>query len=193
MTLAAYLLGIMLAWSPPETAAARVTHREAQETAEDRTARYEGIAQALADVAEDPDEKPLYGGELGRARTAVTLLAVSWMESGWRRDVDLGVGKLARGEGVDSCLVQIRVGGGLTAEGWSHADLTGDRRRCFRAGLHLMRRSYSACRTEAPEHLLAAYASGSCKGVLGQKRSRERILLARRMLARFPAPRPEAS
>lgn len=185
MTIAAYLTAIMIAWSPPAEAVARTHIPEARETAEERTARYVEIAQAIDDVVSADGAPLLFSGRDGRANTAVTMLAVSWLESGWRRDVDLGLGKLARGGGRDSCLMQLRVSAA------DHERLTKDRRACFGEGLALMRRSYGACRSEPSEDRLAVYASGSCRSEPGKKKSRERIAVARRMLARFPVPKTE--
>ena len=112
----------------------------------------------------------------------MVLLSLAYFESGFRRDVDLGLGQFARGSGVDSCLMQIRVGSGATAEGWPHADLVGDRKKCFRAGLHLVRQSFHACRKLPREDWLGAYTSGTCR--IKEPYSRQRM---RRALT---SPRP---
>lgn len=97
----------MLFWSRP----GRSLHPPAQETFEDGMIRYGAIADAARDVSYDPSEKPIFGGRYGRARTMALLLAVSLFESGYRKDVDLNVGKLARGDGGRSwCLMQIQLG-----------------------------------------------------------------------------------
>jgi len=196
----AWLVALMVLLSPPDKGAAAGRFvPDAVETTEQRLERYEGIAAAVAAVAFDPEEKPLFGGKSGRHATATLLLGLSWMESGWRRDVDLGQGKLARGSGMDSCLMQIRLGKNeTTAEGWTWQDLVGDREKCFRAGLRIARRSFSACRSLPVEHRLSAYATGSCSfpmtdGVVrstpvGHVKSAARIAVARRLLSRLALP-----
>lgn len=165
----AWAVALMISWSPP----GRSLLPEARETEAEGRARYEEIARAAAEVAHDPAERPVFGGPSGRGATLALLLAVASFESGFRRDVDLGLGARARGEGVDSCLLQLRVGRGRTAEGWSHAELVADRRRCFRAGLALMRRSFGACRQLAVLDRLSAYATGRCTAA--QRHSRARV------------------
>lgn len=154
----AWALAIMLAWAPP----GRSRLKEAVETPEAGAARYAEIARDAAHVAFDPAERPMVAGPRARSQSLAILLSVAYHESGFRRDVDLGLGPLARGQGTDSCLMQIRVGKGTTADGWSHADLVADRKKCFRAGFRLLRRSIGACRSMPPLAWLSAYARGQC-------------------------------
>ncbi|WP_437781524.1 hypothetical protein [Sorangium sp. So ce1097] len=165
----AWAVGIMMTWAPPGMS--RI--KDAIETPEAGRARYHEIASAAAKVAYDPELKPLFGGPRGRAETMALILSIAYHESGYRRDVDLGLGKLARGEGVDSCLLQVRVGAGKTREGWSHEDLVGDREKCFRAGLSLIRKSFGACRKQDARDRLSAYTRGRC--IDNDKYSRARI------------------
>jgi hypothetical protein len=168
----AWALGFMLSWSPP----GRSKIKEAVETPEEGKARYAEIALAAERVAFDPNVTPLFKGPHGRASTMALLLSVAWHESGFRKDVDLGVGRLARGSGTDSCLLQIRVGSHRTQEGWSHSDLVGDREKCFRAGLALMRRSFGSCHRLDQRDWLGVYTRGSC--VENEPFSRNRMVLA---------------
>jgi hypothetical protein len=154
----AWALAIMLAWAPP----GRSRIKEAVETPEAGAARYAEIAREAAQVVFDPAERPMVAGPRARSQSLALLLSVALHESGFRRDVDLGLGPLARGSGTDSCLMQIRVGKGQTPEGWAHADLVADRKKCFRAGLRLLRRSIGACRSLPPLDWLSAYARGQC-------------------------------
>jgi hypothetical protein len=153
-----WALAIMLAWAPP----GRSAIRDAVETPEAGAGRYAEIARDAVRVAFDPEERPLVAGPRARSQSLAVLLAVAYHESGFRRDVDLGLGPLARGSGSDSCLMQIRVGRAATSEGWSHADLVADRTKCFRAGFRLLRRSIGACRHLPPLDWLSAYARGRC-------------------------------
>src|ERR1700677_4658561 len=138
--LVAYLLAAMISWSPP------VEH-EYYEPREETVARYVAIARTIAEVALDPAEPPLFGGPDGRAETALFIAAVAYYESGgYRRDVELGTGKHARGDsGRSWCLMQVNIGGGRTVEDWTGIDLVADRDKCIRAGLHRMRESFLHC------------------------------------------------
>jgi hypothetical protein len=172
--LISWAVAFMMAWAPP----GRSKIKEALETPDEGRARYADIAKSAMEVVYDPGRRPLFGGSRGRAQTMALLLSIAYHESGFRRDVDLGLGKLARGSGVDSCLLQIRVGAGRTADGWSHEDLVRDREKCFRAGLAVMRRSFNACRHLDPLDWLGAYTRGRC--VADERHSRSRVGLARK-------------
>lgn len=186
----------MITWAPPGLSLIK----DAVETPEEGRARYHEIARAAAQVAYDPALRPVYGGPYGRAETMVLLLSIASYESGFRRDVDLGLGKLSRGSGIDSCLLQIRVGSGKTHEGWTHEDLVSDREKCFRAGLALIRKSFGACKKHDELDRLSAYARGRC--IDNDKVSRVRIRRARRVarppmtdaavLASMPSQTPPA-
>jgi hypothetical protein len=183
----------MVSWSPP----GRSFIQEAKETPEEGKARYGEIAEAILSVAYDPSEPPLFGGRNGRARTAAVLLSVARMESGFRRDVDLNLGKLARGDGGRSwCLMQVQLGSPMNGKtktrilfegdgvsftsdpglGFGGEDLIADRRVCVRTGLRMMRRSFSACSRLNVLDKLSAYTTGSCQS--GQRESRARVRLA---------------
>src|SRR5262245_66320038 len=116
--LAGWLLGVMVATAPPGRSRFPT---EARETPEDGRARYAAIAHAVAEVALDPDERPLFSGDRARERTAALLLSISWHESGWRRDVDLGIGSHARGGGRYHCVMQVAVDRSGRASGWTAA------------------------------------------------------------------------
>lgn len=186
-----WLYGLMC-WLLPVERGVELTRNDptTAETVEERDARYHGIADAIAEVVTSPDVVMPFKGKNGAVNSAGLLLAVTYKESGWRKDVDFGVGKRSRGEGVDSCLAQIRVGVGKTDEGWSHEDLTGDRKKCFTAALRLMARSYASCRDLPPEEKLTAYTSGNCRSDRGKEKSRERVTLSRRLLAHETRPTP---
>ena len=174
----AWAVALMVSWAPPGLSLIK----DAVETPAEGRARYEEIAGSALRVAYDPAIPPLFGGPRGRAATMALLLSIAYHESGFRRDVDLGLGRLARGSGMDSCLVQIRVGAGRTPQGWSHADLVGDRDKCFRAGIALIRKSFGACRKQESLDRLSAYTRGRC--LSHDALSRSRLGLARK------APRP---
>ena len=141
-----------------------------EESTEQRRDRYESIAADLERFTFDPDTKPVFSGDHGRARTAALLLSIAYHESGFAKDVDLGPcwrGKNGRStrcdSGMSACLMQLHIGNGKTPEGYDQAALFADRTKCFRAGLRLVRGSFGACRALPLVHRLNAYASGSCE------------------------------
>jgi hypothetical protein len=152
-SLVAYLVAAMVGWVP--------LHSQAQwESADDAQARYESIARDAASVAFDDAETPLFSGPEGRMQTALLMLSVASYESYYMKKVDDGRG---RGDGGGSyCLMQLHIGNGATREGWKGADLTSDRKLCFRAGLHVLHASFDACRALPVDDRLSAYASGHC-------------------------------
>jgi hypothetical protein len=177
---------------------------EATESIEESEARYNSIAFDAMSVAYDPQEKPLFSGSRGRARTVMVLLAASTYESSFRKDVDLGIGKLSKGDGGKSwCLNQINlgksdadgntpnriivnVGGGYkfttkSDEGWSGTDLVQDRQKCFYAALAVIRSSFAATANLPLKDRLKVYASGSLDR--GEEASHRRMGLAMRWMA----------
>ena len=168
--LTTWILTVLLAVAPPGR-----TPRI--ESAEEGRARYATIAADLDAVV--TAESPLFGGRLGRARTAMLLAAVAFHESGFRRDVDEG---RTRGSGLDVCIMQIRARSVAEADTIAH-----DRRACLRLGLSFVRRSMMACRESPLDDRLAAYASGSCSR--GLPESRAMMGWAQRTFARHPPPK----
>jgi hypothetical protein len=159
-------------------------YEHAKESKEDAKDRYESIALDLAKVVYNPNSKPIFNGKYGRARTAMLMISVAFFESGFRRDIDYGLGKFARGDkGKSWCLMQMHIGNGKTPEGWSGQDLVQDRTKCFTAGLNAMRRSFSACRKQDTLDRLSAYATGSCKD--NQTESRSRVGFAVTLISRY--------
>lgn len=162
-SLAAYLVAAMVAWVPPHA------HAPAESSA-DVLARYQSIASDLASVVMDGGETPLFAGNDARAQTALLMLSVASFESSFRKSVDDGFG---RGDGGRSyCLMQIRVGRGVTREGWSGHQLIDDRKLCFRAALHLLHSSFGICHSFPVEDRLSAYAAGHCFADSAVSRSR---------------------
>jgi hypothetical protein len=177
---------------------------EAQETRTAALERYQQIAESIATVSR---QDPLFPGDQGPARTAALLVSVAYHESGFRRDIDLGLGRERNGRtgendyGRSWCMVQMHLGkrlirtpegqfvedsGQTTAEGWTGRDLIADRIKCFTAGRNAIRRSLSACRSLPRSKRLAAYASGSCESELGQLLSTTRMRTAQRVWDKHP-------
>jgi len=188
---AAWIYALMVWLLPPAKAVEIVRIKDAIETEAERDARYRSIASDLATVVYDPTETPVFSGPKGRAQTATLLLGLTYLESGWRKDVDTGKGPHARGDrGRSWCLGQINIGRRRTQEGWSGPELVRDRPKCLRAVLHAVRQSYNACRRNHAKNRLAAYTSGDCTA--GQPTSAARVSLGQRLFARLPAP-PDAA
>jgi hypothetical protein len=152
-SLVAYLVAAMIGWVPLHV------HAPA-ESIDDARARYESIARDAIAVAFDESESPLFSGPEGRTQTALLMLSVASYESGYRVKVDDGRGLGDHGHSY--CLMQVRVGTGVTREGWTGHDLVSNRQLCFRAGLHIARSSFGACHALAVDDRLSAYASGHC-------------------------------
>lgn len=207
--LAAWILAIMTTWSPPTR-----THYipEAMESHDQARSRYAEIAQAIVDGVEG--EKLLYGGKHGKAKTVMFVAYVWWQESGFRRDVDLGLGRerLAKqgynDYGKSWCMGQLNLGkrrfrvdgsdeastrwrwdsARKTVEGYSGRELLENRELCAKATLGAMRRSILTCRKLPRNERLAAYHSGKCEKPRGRKLSRIRYRLFWRQLAKHPPP-----
>lgn len=196
----AWVFAILLLISPPERRSefqkntSRVLPTEQRETTEEGRARYEAIARDLTAVVFEEETKPLFPGKRGRERTVAVVLAVAQLESGFRKDVDLGAGRLGRGDhGRSWCLMQVQAGttgtvpsGSAITRGYTGADLVADRKKCFRAGIEMLRQSLSACKDQPLKDRLAVYASGSCDKGLAE--SRVRMALAGRITKLLPFP-----
>jgi hypothetical protein len=169
-----WLLSLMTFLAPPDKLAALPQYPGWEETAEDKFARYTEIAEALYHVTYDRKTKSLFVGPRGRARTAATLLALAFVESGFAKDVDKGPCSKKRPKGMDcdggraAGLAQIELGDETTmlerhgVEGKTKADIFGNRELMFGIELVLVRRSYQSCAKYGPDWALNSYASGSC-------------------------------
>lgn len=198
----------MTVWSPLKN------HAALKESPDDAKARYAEIARAARDVAFDPKEAPLFPGADGRSRTMSVLLAIASLESGgFQRNVDLGIGDGVGDGGRSWCLMQIRLSelsqstkrtwyrvslderhysyvyGG--ASGWGGEDLVADRSKCFRAGLHMVRKSFDIMASSPVKDRLAVYASG--KPTTGFLASQRRMSKALEWLDAVPPPQTDAA
>lgn len=175
-----WVVNRMVSWLPP----GRSLVKDAKETPEVGRQRYEEIANTLISVVYDPQEPPIFSGKYGRARTLALILSVAYFESGFRKDVDLGIGPLARGDsGRSWCMMQIMLGKPeangnsrtrillnghaykMTSnpnEGWGGNELVTDRTKCFRIGLNLIRKSFLSCTQIPIEDRLSVYGAGKC-------------------------------
>jgi len=184
--IAAWLVSLITLGAPPGRPQYEPAARESIVQAEER---YQGIAEAIAEVAFNPKETPVSGN---RTFTAALLAALAYHESGFRRDVDLGIGRalLAKSGwndfGRSWCMMQLQLGAvplptelssslskskgwavthnshAKTTEGWSGLELLEDRNKCFTAGLHVVQRSIGSCKHLRQLDWLRSYASGNC-------------------------------
>lgn len=178
---------------------------EAKETKEDAAVRHEEIAKDIAAVL--AEEEPLFKGPHGRIKTASVVLAIMTYESGFMRNVDLGLGKLAKGDsGRSACMMQINVGAGRTFDwnikksrpalpadppediekGYTQKELIADRKKCIRAGYRIIKVSFRGTSTLPATEWLRIYASG--KSDAGSAESKLRMGLA---LKYFSAHKPD--
>ncbi|MFA5202961.1 MAG: hypothetical protein WC708_00910 [Lentisphaeria bacterium] len=203
-----WMVDRMLVWSP-----AGVTYyKDAKETPEEGKTRYESIADDILSVAYDPTEKPIFGGQYGRAMTAALIAAVAMHESYFRKDVDEGIGPAARGDSGESwCIAQIRMGkpeaDGKTTRrvvvtgdglkfitdksktiGWGGEDLISDRNNCVRAAIRIARMSFNTCSKLPITERLALYASGDGSCTKGRDASKARVSSAQQWLAKRRPP-----
>jgi hypothetical protein len=193
----AWILSMMTTVSPP--------HREhfigeAQESYAQADQRYREIAEAIVDTAYDPSVQPLFRGQYGRASTAMLVASIWFMESGFRRDIDLGTSRVRlRRAGLNDfgrswCMGQINLGSKkvqdpdhpgrwvetserTTPEGWTGPDLLSDRRKCAAATIRVLRSSLGGCRHLPISERLALYAAGTCDSEEGRSASRVRMSL----------------
>lgn len=149
MDIATYILTAMLYLSPLHV------HMQHENPAE-RLTRYESIAQDIATVAMDPNEKPAFKGKFAREKTALLMASMAYHESGYSYAVDIN-GK--RGTKNEVCIMQVMPNMVGSKFNYSVKHLR-DRDNCLRAGLAIARVS------NCPGGLgsrMRAYVSGSCK------------------------------
>lgn len=191
----AFVLSLMVVLAPPNR---RQYEPAAQETPAQAQARYEAVANSIVRVAFDPEVKPLFGGSQGRMKTALMVTLIFFWESGFRKDVDLGLERtrLARTGwndfGRSWCMGQINLGrkpmpdpenpgsqieesSTTTPQGWTGRDLVADRDKCVRETIRVARQSFAACRRLPMEERYAMYAAGTCGSEKGKEISRYRM------------------
>jgi hypothetical protein len=167
-----YVLAAMLAWFPLSK------HPEPEVKS---AARYAEVARAIAEVALDPGEPPLFDGPAGRARTALVDAGIAALEGGFRAYVDDGscnaVAFLAGrrphcDHGRAYSIWQIQTARGMSLHGdtwqwWSlrspearitGPDLIADRKLAARLALHIARKSIRDYGS------LCAYTGEKCRG-----------------------------
>ena len=158
------LLALILRAAPAELAD-RPHPGPLRETIAERRDRMESIAADVWAVAQA--ERPLPG--MSRQDTALALLAVAFVESGFRLDVDRG--QCAPGwcdNGFAVCLAQIH-----PRDAEERRLLLASRQACFAAELRVMRGSIGACKE--PGAALALYTGPACDAPSALEGSRIRL------------------
>jgi hypothetical protein len=179
----AWVLSLIVYLAPPERLASLPQFPGWEETAEQKQARDTSIAEDISVVSRDRAPKH-------PEKAAALLISLAFMEGGFAKDVDVGpcyrpLPTSTRCDGGAAVsLWQIRIGEGSTPEGWTKADLQGDRRKAARVALRMAWQSITKCSGRGPDAGLRAYATGTCER--GQEASAARLGLARRLLERFP-------
>lgn len=162
----------------------KLWYHNAQETEEEAIARYHSIAKDVVAVVWAPSFRPIFKDpENGRSKTAVILLGIMLHESGFRKDVDLNLGKHSRGDNGQSwCMMQLMIGKGKTWKwnfvedrvpqpgdnpdhlftGYTGDELIADRQKCISEGYKVVRSSFGACNKLPLTEKLTSYASGVC-------------------------------
>jgi hypothetical protein len=168
-TLASATLAALLSISPPSSP--RLAYPGWMETPEARVARYASIAHDIATASHDACGER--SEPCARAASAL-LLGIAWHESGFAIDVDIGPcyrgrdGKGPRCDGGRAVTIWQLQGSTEERALWS-----GDRVQAARAALRKTWRSMGACKHNAPEERLAAYAGGRCDNPEARRRARE--------------------
>jgi len=183
--LAAWILSLMELLAPPEKRVTETTLRMGGETVEQMKERYKQFANDMAEVVL---VNPVFTtGKYAEYRSAAQMLGVAFMESGFRKDVD--VGPCRKGEcdkGNSFCSMQIQTGiAGKSPEGWKGQELLEDRKKCFMSGANALRRSYGACGN------LSSYTVGHCEK--DEPKAKARQAIGERLFARLPIPKSEGS
>ena len=176
--------------------------KEAMESYVQADTRYREIAENTVDKA--MTTTPLFSGKRARISTAMFVTVMWFMESGFRRDIDLGTSRVRlRHTGLNDfgrswCMGQINLGSKrvldpahpgmwletsntLTPQGWSGPELVTDRGKCAVVTIETLRQSMLACRSLPMNQRLAAYAAGRCDSEEGRRLSEVRMRLFFRM------------
>jgi len=164
-SLTAYLLYFMIAAVPPQHHA----YRECRDRTE---RRYVHIARAIATVALDPDEKPVFDGD--RVKTALLLASIASYEGVYRHDI--------------TYCKRAGLGGAMTL--YQIERPTKDEHICrsleedTRIALHRVWQSFFVCWDYPEEDRLSFYADGRC--IKNWQRSRSRVQRAMRWWEKYP-------
>lgn len=165
-TLVGWMFSVVLTLAPPTS-----PYAKGEDPAE-RAVRLQSIAEDISEVVFDADEEPLFPGPSGHEKSAVFVATYAAHESGqFFKGVDDGT---KRGDSGSSwCIMQMHIGRKKTLEGWTGPEIIQDRRKCVRAGYHVMKIAMKKCKG-SEESRMAAYISGSCDKAVGEAKKRYR-------------------
>lgn len=181
-TLSAWILTVILAVAPTDKLKTK------KESEDQMKLRYEEIAQDMSVAIKK--SKPLFNGPNAEQKTAALLTSIAFFESGFRKDVDNG--KVRGDNGRSWCLMQLNIGNGHLSTGtpevksWTGLELVADRKKCFIAGLEVLRASMGRCSSLSDAGKISAYTSGKCAE--DEKTSMHRWRFAQRIMSNHPWP-----
>ena len=137
------------------------------------TKRYDEIAVAIANVAtESSILESNTDADIIKKAALITAIAVT--ESRLDKKTQFGITRGDRGRSW--CLMQMNIGKGKTAEGFTGEELVNDLNKCLLTGFNAAKRSMGACQnTGAYTDRLAAYTTGTCQS--NEKHSRMKMNL----------------
>lgn len=151
-----WMMSVMLALSPLD----KQSDSREYESSYEKELRLESIAWDITSVVYDDNEKPLFPGADGREKSAVFVATWAAHESGgFAKAIDEGRRK--GDNGSSWCIMQLHIGAGKTAEGWTGSDVIRDRRKCIASGYRVMKNAWGMCQGD-PSERMAAYISGRC-------------------------------
>lgn len=145
IVLAFYLFNAMTSWVPES----QHSYYEKEEVTD---ARYMNIALAIAEVALDPNQEPLFNGDEGRVQTALVLASIASHESHFSYDV---VNCLKAGDnGLAWGPFQTHSGKVRTCASLVEAATI---------ALGMVRNSITHCQTVPTPDKLSIYTNGQCR------------------------------
>lgn len=178
-TLSTWIFAVLLTLASPEKVA-----KHSKESVEEMKTRYQSIANDMAEVI--TTSEPLFESSDNMYRTAAVLSSLALYESSFHKSVDVGD---SRGDnGRSWCLMQINLGkdkvriGSEEMKTWKGKDLVEDRKKCFKVGLEMVRKSINSCNSN--NAILSVYTSGKC--LKNEKKAQKRWDTAMTILKRHP-------
>lgn len=179
-----WIFSVMLAIAPP-------SERKGVESEVQMKTRYEQIANDMEEAIKSSD--PVFSGEDKDLKLAALITSIAYYESGFHKMVDNG--KIRGDNGRSWCLMQINIGNSNVLIGtdemkkWSGKDLVKDRKKCFQAGIEVIRNSVNKCSYLKDIDKLSAYTSGKC--VVDEKKGQHRWLYAQSLIKKYVFPTQE--
>jgi hypothetical protein len=150
--LATYIFTAMASWVP-------ISDHTYYEKPEITTVRYHEIANTIAEVALEPETKPIFEGDDGRIKTALILASIASSEGFFRQD-------------VDNCKV-----GGDNNQAWglwqTHASkkqVCSSRTVAAHIALDMIHTSFMECKNFKVMDRLSIYTDGKCHDNWGRSR-----------------------